>query len=177
MRKKISKEYLDALRRAVDDLGSQSELARRSGVGQATISAILNPKNQDRMVLDSILDQLAPFCQKYMDEKHHPVQLAYTEADARRVPPVGAVDPFLSLVLESWGHLTFEQRGRVAGMVRDFGERNTPPPPSPPPPTAGVENSRPVLVCPNCRGIIPDYPAPGEKFSCPKCGQHIVIEG
>ena len=66
MRKKITPVFVDALKKAIDECGSQSELARRSGVGQATISAIINPKKKPKMVLDSILDQLAPFCDQYL---------------------------------------------------------------------------------------------------------------
>ena len=66
MRKKITPVFVDALKKAIDECGSQSELARRSGVGQATISAIINPKKKPKMVLDSILDQLAPYCDPYL---------------------------------------------------------------------------------------------------------------
>ena len=66
MRKKITPVFVDALKKAIDECGSQSELARRSGVGQATISAIINPKKKPKMVLDSILDQLTPFCDQYL---------------------------------------------------------------------------------------------------------------
>jgi len=66
MRTKIPPGFIDALKKAIEESGSQSELGRRSGVGQATISAIINPKKRPRMILQSILDKLYPFCNKYL---------------------------------------------------------------------------------------------------------------
>jgi len=65
MRKQLKKEFVDALKKAVDECGSQSELARRSGVGQATINSIINDKNR-RGILDSIMQKLYPFVEKFM---------------------------------------------------------------------------------------------------------------
>lgn len=67
MRKQLQKEFIDALRIAVDECGSQSELSRRSGVGQATINSILNDKNK-REVLDSIMEKLYPFVKDHLAE-------------------------------------------------------------------------------------------------------------
>ena len=46
MRKPLKSEFVEALGEAVAEYGSQSELARQSGVGQATINSILNDKNK-----------------------------------------------------------------------------------------------------------------------------------
>ena len=53
MRKPVTKEYQEALRKAINDVGGQSELSRRSRVGQSTINGILNKKGKEYM-LDSI---------------------------------------------------------------------------------------------------------------------------
>ena len=65
MRKPLKSEFVEALGEAVAEYGSQSELARQSGVGQATINSILNDKNK-REILDSIMDKLYPFVRKYL---------------------------------------------------------------------------------------------------------------
>ena len=74
-------------------------------------------------------------------------------------------DPFLNIVIENWGKLSFEDRGRLAGMVRDMGSHD-------------VSETQPLklsLVCPKCHGAISEEHASGEKFNCPHCGQHIII--
>ena len=55
MRKQLQKEFVEALRIAVDECGSQSELSRRSGVGQETINSFLNDKKK-RDVLVSFME-------------------------------------------------------------------------------------------------------------------------
>lgn len=66
MRKKIDKSLVEAIMRAIDTLGSQSELARRSGISQSTINSIINPKEPRQFVLDSVLEKLMPFISPYM---------------------------------------------------------------------------------------------------------------
>lgn len=66
MRKKIDRNLVEAIMRAIDTLGSQSELARRSGISQSTINSIINPKEPRQFVLDSVLEKLMPFISPYM---------------------------------------------------------------------------------------------------------------
>lgn len=91
MRKKLTKDFLDALNRAIDDAGSQSELARKSGVGQATISAIINPKKQNKTILASIYEQLYPYVRQYMNAAPPVVQAdrATAAAHIEVKPPDG----------------------------------------------------------------------------------------
>ena len=65
MRITVTKEYQDALRKAVEQAGSQSELSRRSGVGQSTINGIINKKDKIYM-LDGIYSKLEPYVQPFM---------------------------------------------------------------------------------------------------------------
>ncbi len=65
MRKPVTKEYQEALRKAINDVGGQSELSRRSRVGQSTINGILNKKGKEYM-LDSIYEKLLPYVAPFM---------------------------------------------------------------------------------------------------------------
>lgn len=66
MKKKISPEFIEAVRQAVQAIGSQSELARLSGVPQGTINCLINQKDR-KFVLDSVFDKLMPFLKPYME--------------------------------------------------------------------------------------------------------------
>ena len=86
MRKKLTKEFVSALRQAIEDYGSQSELARQSGVGQATISAIINPKKPNKTILDSIYDQLYPYVKKFLTAEEMPVKSAHADPVPAKAP-------------------------------------------------------------------------------------------
>ena len=68
MRKKIDEDYIAAVRKAVDALGGQSDLARVTGVPSGTISAIINPKRQRQFVLSTVYNRLYPFVSPYLPE-------------------------------------------------------------------------------------------------------------
>jgi hypothetical protein len=66
MRKKLDNHFLDALNKAISDLGGQSELARRTGVGQSTINSIVNPKKGRLFATEAVFDKLMVVIKQYM---------------------------------------------------------------------------------------------------------------
>lgn len=74
MRKKIDDAYIDAVRKAVDALGGQSDLARAAGVPPGTISAIINPKRKRQFLLATVYNRLYPFVSSYLPELPPPGQ-------------------------------------------------------------------------------------------------------
>lgn len=66
MRKKLTTEFVTAVRKAVEREGSQSELARKTKVGQATISAIIGNTKPNATILDTIQERLYPYIRDYL---------------------------------------------------------------------------------------------------------------
>lgn len=66
MRRKIDADYIAALKKAVEDHGGQSDLARVSGVPAGTISSIINPKRQRQFLLATVYNRLYPFVSPYL---------------------------------------------------------------------------------------------------------------
>ena len=69
MRKKIDKTFIDALKKAIEAIGGQSELARQSGVGQSTINSIVNPKKGRLFATEAVFDKLFVVIKNYMSDE------------------------------------------------------------------------------------------------------------
>lgn len=61
---RLTVEIANAIRKAVDELGSQQELARRSGVSYKNISKYIN--NGVKNIRENAWDKLTPFIAKYL---------------------------------------------------------------------------------------------------------------
>lgn len=68
MRIKIDKTFVDALNRAIDDLGGQSELSRRTGVSQSTINSFINPRKGREFATDAVFNKLMVVIKNYLPE-------------------------------------------------------------------------------------------------------------
>ena len=66
MRKKIDKTFVDALKKAIEAAGSQSELARKSNVGQSTINNFINPQKGRYSITDATLMKLIKFIEPFL---------------------------------------------------------------------------------------------------------------
>ena len=89
MRVKITKEMRAAIQQAVEEAGSQSELARRSGVDQRNLSRYVSGLNT---MTDHIWAALYPYCAKYLPEdypaplRERPILKTDFGADAEATP-------------------------------------------------------------------------------------------
>ena len=79
------------------------------------------------------------------------------------VQPQLPKDPFLKIVVENWFKLTFEQRGRIAGLIASMAEQQQAP----------IEAAPVTAICPKCGEKITEPHNSGDRFECPKCGQHL----
>ena len=68
MRIKIDKTFIDALNKAIDDLGGQTELSRRTGVSQSTINSFINPKKGRDFATDAVFGKLMVIVKNYLPE-------------------------------------------------------------------------------------------------------------
>ena len=68
MRKKIDEKFVEALKKAIDAAGSQSELARQSGVGQSTLNNFINPKKGRFFATDATLAKLMKFVEPFLSK-------------------------------------------------------------------------------------------------------------
>lgn len=66
MRKRIDEDFVEALNKAIAEAGGQSELARRTGVGQSTINSIINPKKGRKFATEAVFDKLFIVIKQYM---------------------------------------------------------------------------------------------------------------
>ena len=87
--------------------------------------------------------------------------------EAREVPPteleVAAMgDPFLQIIINNWPKLSFETRGRIAGLIQDMAKQ-----------TPMVDVAPITAICPKCGEHITEPHSSGDRFECPKCGQHL----
>lgn len=70
MRKKIDDIFVEALKKAIESAGSQSELARQSGVGQSTINNFINPKKGRCFATDATLARLMNFVKPFLPDEY-----------------------------------------------------------------------------------------------------------
>ena len=68
MRIKIDKQFINALNKAIEDLGGQSELSRRTGVSQSTINSFINPKKGRLFATETVFNRLMVVIQNYLPE-------------------------------------------------------------------------------------------------------------
>ena len=68
----ITKEISDAVRRAVDQAGSQSELSRKTGVSQGTISDICSVNRRRNNFARGTFLSLYPYLRPYLPESYAP---------------------------------------------------------------------------------------------------------
>lgn len=69
MRIKIDKTFVEALKKAINNVGGQSELSRRTGVSQSTINSIINPKKGRSFATDAVFHKLMVVVQNYLPEE------------------------------------------------------------------------------------------------------------
>lgn len=143
---------------------TQAEIAKELGILPQSYFKIesgennLHPRHWKKLetLLGVTRGELCDFTATVAVERRHK-----DDDNKAQPPPPPPLDPFLKIVIENWDKLSFEERGRIAGLIRGMGER-TP------------EAVAPVTaICPKCGERITDPIRPGEKFECPKCGQHL----
>lgn len=136
---------------------SQSEVARRIGVSVSQINRLMKGKADLSLLPVAALQKLCPDLIN-RDTLTGEVTVAGDAAVSVQFAPD---DPFLQIILEKWDDLSFEDRGRLAGVVSSITDKK---PGTPAPVTA---------ICPKCHTRITEPHEHGDKFECPNCGQHM----
>ena len=153
----ISKEITDAVRKAVNKAGSQSELSRLAGVSQGTISDILSVNRRRNSFSRGTFHSLFPFIRQFLPKSYTRNTPAVSVTGSPDVPP--AVAAVLASVLSP------AEKAEIISHLYELAA-------SPPKPAA----QEPLVVpCPSC-GKDAMIPSGAGKFFCCHCGQKIQFK-
>lgn len=122
----ITKEIVNACRKAVEQAGSQSELSRRSRVSQQVISEICSVNRKRQSISNLTFIALLPYLRKYL-----PPDLAaeYMPAPVHIPAPAPPADYILDRITEIYSSLGRAERADLLSAAEHLAEKRQDPEP------------------------------------------------
>lgn len=188
----------NAFRRMKAAFRTNAEVSRRTNLSEVHISRILSGKTQ--YLSDETWERVEPILSRYMRKDDAPAAMMsdplfriildnwsrLTPEDQGRLAGIvrGMVDN-APIIQKTTAEVAPVEAAPVENIPAEAAPASAPAPASvevrpvkAKPETPAAENKKksgPEIRCPHCHEWLYGSYVPGEKFSCPECGQHIVI--
>ena len=125
----ITKEIVNACRKAVEQAGSQSELSRQSGVSQQSISQICSVARQRNNISKATFLRLFPFLKSHLPDSIVGKFAPASPVSFRPVVPPPPADYILDRITEIYSSLGRAERAELLAAAEHLAEKRTDPEP------------------------------------------------